>query len=65
MKQLVEPIMEQPEPRIDYIRRAAERAAEELAQPEDEVVSENYFLTTTELPVYASGSTENYPINRV
>ncbi len=64
VKDLVEPIMEQPEPRIDYIRRAAERAAEELAQPEDEVVSENYFLTRTESPLYYSGSTENVPINR-
>jgi hypothetical protein len=64
LKQLVEPIMEQPEPRIDYIRRAAERAAVELDTPQDEVVSENYFLTTTELPVYDSDSTENYSINR-
>lgn len=53
------------EPRVDYIRRAVERAAEEMEQPVEDVVSENYFLTTTESPIYYSGATsENVEINR-
>lgn len=59
-----EPTMEIEEPRVDYIRRAVERAAEELETTDEDVVSENYFLTTTETPLYYSGSTENTTINR-
>jgi len=56
---LIEPVPIEAEPRVDYIRRAAERAVEELETPTEETVSENYFLTTTETPIYYSGSTEN------
>ena len=53
-------VMNQPVPveeRIGYIRRAAERAVEEIERPVEEVVSENYFLTTTSVPIY--GETSN------
>lgn len=45
-------IDEQPVERTNYIRRAAERAAEELETPVEETVSENYFLTATQVPVF-------------
>jgi hypothetical protein len=59
-----EPIMEA-EPRVDYIRRAAERAAEEMETPTQEVVSENYFLTNTQTSIYSDEvSPEEPQINR-
>jgi hypothetical protein len=53
------------EPRVDYIRRAAERAAEEMETPTQEVVSENYFLTNTQTSIYSDEvSPEEPQINR-
>lgn len=49
--------------RENYIRRAVERAAEELERPVEELVSENYFITTTQTPIFSEPtSTEDIPV---
>ena len=53
----------EPEPRVDYIRRAVERASEEMEQPMEETVSENYFLTTSESPVQSEPMSASLQIN--
>ncbi len=49
--------------RENYIRRAVERAAEELERPVEQLVSENYFITTTQTPIFSEpASTEDIPV---
>lgn len=49
-----EPVgLEEPVERTNYIRRAVERAAEQMETPVGDVVSENYFLETTHTPISA------------
>lgn len=51
--------------RENYIRRAVERAAEELERPVEEQVSENYFITTTQTPIFSeTTSTDILVTNR-
>lgn len=65
---MTEPVpvdVEQPVERTNYIRRAVERAAEELETPVDEIVNENYFLETTQTPISLfSGMTTTDVVDR-
>jgi len=50
--------------RENYIRRAVERAAEELERPVEEQVSENYFITTTQTPIFSEPTSDILVTNR-
>lgn len=59
----IEPVEPVEMGRENYIRRAVERAAEELERPIEEQVSENYFITTTQTPIFSEPTTtEDIPV---